>query len=247
MGVSAKIDRPDIHKGALPRGVRNNNPGNIDYNKNNAWQGRLPRNTSVEDRFERFVSPEYGIRALARVLITYQDKHGLATVRDIIGRWAPPTENNSGAYIDRVAQALKTGAMDRVDVHEYWTMKALVVAIIAHENSGYAYPDAVVDAGLALAGVQPPGAVVTVEQKKPLLRETGTWERILQGSGALLTAEGVRSLKENVDAAKSLKESVASVEPSFALYVGFALLVVALVVGVYRIVQKQRSLSKATG
>ncbi|WP_310740157.1 hypothetical protein [Arsenophonus apicola] len=33
------------------RGIRNNNPGNIDYNPVNKWQGQLPVDKSIESRF----------------------------------------------------------------------------------------------------------------------------------------------------------------------------------------------------
>jgi hypothetical protein len=36
-------------------------------------------------------------------LIAYQDKHGLRTIRQIVSRWAPPTENNTNAYVRAVA------------------------------------------------------------------------------------------------------------------------------------------------
>lgn len=240
MGVAAKIERPEDR--AL-RGIRNNNPGNIDYNANNQWQGRLPRDTSIEARFERFETPQMGIRVLAVLLVNYFDKHNLCTIKQIIGRYAPPGENKTHVYTDYVSRKMGIAPTIPFNLHQYETLKALVKAIIAYENRGYAYPEGVVDAGLALAGIKPAGTVVTVERKKPVLKESGTWERVLQGAGAIFTAEGVRDLTANIEAAKSLKESAAAVEPSFALYAGFALLAVALVVGVYRIVSKRRELN----
>ncbi|MDE9591255.1 structural protein, partial [Xenorhabdus bovienii] len=55
----------------MTRGLRNNNPGNIDHNPANKWQGQLPHDLSIEKRFCRFESPEYGIRALIKLLINY--------------------------------------------------------------------------------------------------------------------------------------------------------------------------------
>ena len=52
-----------------PRGIRNNNPGNLD--KGAPWQGLV--NNSSEPRFCTFKDPVWGIRALAVTLITYHD------------------------------------------------------------------------------------------------------------------------------------------------------------------------------
>ena len=69
------------------RGLRNNNPGNIRKSAT-AWQGLSP--TQTDASFFQFISPEYGIRALATILGTYMKNYGLVTVSDIISRWAPP-------------------------------------------------------------------------------------------------------------------------------------------------------------
>ena len=74
------------------RGLRNNNPGNIDKGRDE-WEGQeLPGD---DPRFCTFTSMAYGCRALIRTLMTYRMKHGLSTVREIINRWAPPVENNT--------------------------------------------------------------------------------------------------------------------------------------------------------
>lgn len=136
-----------------PRGIRNNNPGNI-RRSGDPWQGLAKDQNDAE--FFTFAAPKWGIRALARVLISYQDRHGLRTVRTIISRWAPPIENKTSSYIDHVARRLGVGADDVLDVHDYRILKGLVEAIIAHENGQQPYTGAQIDAGLVLAGVAPP-------------------------------------------------------------------------------------------
>ncbi|HFX8036006.1 TPA: hypothetical protein ACIF5E_004931, partial [Escherichia coli] len=42
------------------RGIRNNNPGNLEYSKTNPWVGQ----TGDDGRFAKFETPEHGIRAL---------------------------------------------------------------------------------------------------------------------------------------------------------------------------------------
>jgi hypothetical protein len=139
-----------------PRGIRNNNPGNIDRTpKRTAWQGRVPDNALTDPRFEQFEHAKWGIRAICRTLITYQDKHELNSVREIIDRWAPPVENNTEAYIQAVARKIGVAPDEAISVHEYDVMRELVVAIISHENGQQPYSGADIDEGLRLAGVVP--------------------------------------------------------------------------------------------
>lgn len=145
----------------ITRGVRNNNPGNIDRKAANKWQGRMPAEKMTdaqraEKRFEVFAAPAWGIRAMAVLLINYFDRHGCDTVRKVIDRWAPPSENNTDAYVNAVARAVGVAPEQRINLHDYARLRPLVVAIIAHENAGYAYPAEIVDEGLRLAGVVKP-------------------------------------------------------------------------------------------
>ena len=56
------------------RGYRNCNPGNIDYNERNRWQGQV--GIEARGRFAVFSEHRWGIRAIAVLLITYQDRYG---------------------------------------------------------------------------------------------------------------------------------------------------------------------------
>ncbi|QLL15512.1 structural protein [Pseudomonas chlororaphis] len=133
------------------RGVRNRNPGNIDYNPANQWQGQLPPNPALEKRFARFDTPENGIRALGKVLLTYQRKHGLKTVKAIISRWAPAVENDTAAYVRAVEASTGTRPGAEIDLNQAQVMAGFVKAIIHHENAGYEYPADVLDEGVRRA------------------------------------------------------------------------------------------------
>ena len=85
---------------SLPRGIRNNNPGNI-RRTNDQWQGM--RAIQTDDEFVQFNDAIYGFRAMARILQNYQ-RRGLVTIRDIISTYAPKNENNTDVYINFVAQ-----------------------------------------------------------------------------------------------------------------------------------------------
>ena len=132
-------------KGA--RGIRNNNPGNI-VKSGIQWSGQVQGNDS---RFVSFRTPQAGIAALGKNLIAYQTKHGLSTVRGIIGRWAPPNENNTGAYVNKVAKEMGVDADARLNLRDPATLQALTVAIIRHENGGNPYSKEVVSGGVAAA------------------------------------------------------------------------------------------------
>lgn len=131
------------------RGIRNNNPGNIDYNKNNNWRGQAGIEEGVTNpRFARFDTPENGIRALAKLLLNYQRLHKLNTVRGIINRWAPPVENVTSAYVAACARALGVAADEVINLSDRRLLKLLTVAIIRHENGSQPYSDFVIDAGV---------------------------------------------------------------------------------------------------
>ncbi|ATB63284.1 structural protein [Pseudomonas mosselii] len=135
---------------SLPRGVRNCNPGNIDFNPANNWVGQIGKESG--GRFCVFDTPENGIRALGKLLQTYYYKHGLRTVAAIIKRWAPEVENDTDAYTRTVAQRCGLAPSDPIqDIKNLQVLGGLVHAIIRHENANYEYPAAVFSEGLRRA------------------------------------------------------------------------------------------------
>jgi len=143
-----------------PRGVRNKNPGNIDYNPRNAWQGQLGLEEGVaKPRFARFDHPENGIRALGKLLINYRGKDGMPgvggkgidTVLETINRWAPSDENDTQAYAAAVAKRLGVKPTDPINIKDPATLLGMVLSIIIHENGGNPYPQAIIDEGIRRA------------------------------------------------------------------------------------------------
>lgn len=128
------------------RGLRNNNPGNIRHGAN--WDGMAADQT--DDDFITFVSPEYGIRAMAKLLKNYQSLYGLNTIASIINRWAPPGENDTASYIRSVA-AMMGIAPDTPLTLNVAALQALVPAIIKHENGLQPYDSGTLARGIALA------------------------------------------------------------------------------------------------
>ena len=127
------------------RGLRNNNPGNLRRTSDN-WQGLDLVQTDSE--FFQFMNPKMGIRALAKTLRTYQDRHGLRTVRKIISRWAPSSENDTEAYIMSVAGQLDVNPSQILHRDKY--LKPLVKAIIKHENGMNPYREVTINEAIAM-------------------------------------------------------------------------------------------------
>jgi len=130
-----------------PRGIRNNNPGNIRHG--DKWQGLADKQTDAA--FCVFKAPEWGIRALVKILRNYQTKHGLKTVESIINRFAPQIENDTSSYILSVCQVLDVKPRDVIDVFEPGIMINLLKAVIRHENGIQPYSDEVLKKSLELA------------------------------------------------------------------------------------------------
>lgn len=89
-------------------GIRNLNPLNI-RQTHEKWLGQ----EFSEGHFCKFRTLYYGIRAAIKLLYNYRLKYGLKTPRQIVSRWAPPTENDTKAYIQFVADQCTDGKPDK--------------------------------------------------------------------------------------------------------------------------------------
>lgn len=136
----------------MARGHRNNNPGNIRHS-DDAWRG-MTSDQSGDAEFVQFETAEYGIRAMVRLLDTYQERYGLNTVGDIIRRWAPANENHTDNYIQIVRRFGRFEPGQRIDVDRYDECDRLVQAMIRVELGYQPYDRATLDRGYALAGVR---------------------------------------------------------------------------------------------
>lgn len=123
-----------MYSSMAPRGLRNNNPGNIRVSSAQTWQGEIRGAAKKDKDFCEFKEMRYGYRALIKLLQNYQRMYRLNTVAGLIGRWAPPNENNTANYARFVAQKLKVGVDDRIDTTDKTTATALAAAISEMEN-----------------------------------------------------------------------------------------------------------------
>lgn len=116
-----------------PRGIRNNNPGNLIYT-NIKWNGKLPKDQNKDRRFEMFIAPEYGIRAMIKDL-KHDIEKGKNTIPTLIAEYAPRFENNTSAYIQTVCKDLKVSQTAKL-VPTKNTLRLLVHSISRVENNG---------------------------------------------------------------------------------------------------------------
>jgi hypothetical protein len=109
------------------RGIRNNNPGNLQYGT--GWLGVV----GEDSPFAIFSDSIYGLRALATDLGTKMTVDGLTTITEIITVYAPPAQNDTAAYISSVAgdTGLDPNATIPLDTG---TLANLVRAIVNHEE-----------------------------------------------------------------------------------------------------------------
>ena len=103
-----------------------NNPGNIRYNP--AFQGC----TGNDNGFCTFQSLGFGYRAILVVLNTYYEKYNLRTIRGIITRYAPPSENKTEDYIRNVSRYSGLDSSQNLTKED---LIKLIPAIARMENS----------------------------------------------------------------------------------------------------------------
>lgn len=114
-----------------PRGLRNNNPGNIRIGSS-AWMGKIPVSQNTDGSFEQFETWVYGVRAMTKLIRNYiNDGHN--TISKIINRYAPPHENSTNQYIAFVVQ--KTGKFNnqQLDPNDKTVIRRLIQAMAQME------------------------------------------------------------------------------------------------------------------
>ena len=114
---------------AIPRGIRNNNPLNIRIG--NVWLGEVLDPTDPD--FEQFTSMTYGVRAGFVLIRRYIRHYHRTTVPQVIAAWAPSTENNTNAYVDRVCQLSGIQPDEQLKYENIDQMIRLVDAMIVVE------------------------------------------------------------------------------------------------------------------
>lgn len=102
-----------------------NNPGNIRYNPD------LRGCTGNKNGFCTFDTLANGTRGIFTLISTYRSRYNLNTISGIITRYAPPSENNTAAYIRNVSSWTGIPADRQLTDPE---IKLVVAAIVKQEN-----------------------------------------------------------------------------------------------------------------
>ncbi|EKN3340282.1 TPA: lytic transglycosylase domain-containing protein [Yersinia enterocolitica] len=139
---------------ADPRGIRNNNPGNINYVGQDGASLERPGG-----RFAKFETAYDGLKAMARQLMRYftgkTTGKPLQTLNDIISTWAPGSENNTGAYVAQLSKMLNVHPDAVLNLENPQVMSALMGGIIHHENGRNPYSSELISR--AAGGMQQQG------------------------------------------------------------------------------------------
>lgn len=123
-----------------PLGVRNNNPGNL-----RQW-GDAPRDARG---YAIFPTMEAGLSAAVRNLVTQQQAHGLNTIRGIVSKWAPPSENNTAAYIADVSKRTGLAADQQLNLQDPKVVAPLISGIVRHEGNSAGVTDEMINKAVA--------------------------------------------------------------------------------------------------
>lgn len=137
-----------------PRAVRNNNPGNLRIGQ--PWKGLMPHEhmdveQALEDEFCVFENPMWGFRALASVFLHYARHDHITTLRGAIARFAPSSENNTGAYLNAVVNMTRFGPDAAYPFTTPAAMQELCHAVAFHESGGWFFKSADLVAGVNAA------------------------------------------------------------------------------------------------
>ena len=125
------------------RGLRNHNPGNIELGTD--WDGLSELQS--DPRFCQFDDPVYGIRAMVRILKTYQKRYGINTIFQAIARWAPPYENDTLGDATYVADQAGIDKDTLVEMPSVGMLKGMSKM----ENGEQPYTDEQIEKGISLA------------------------------------------------------------------------------------------------
>jgi len=133
VGIILLVGAMIARKNMLPRGIRNNNPGNL-RDMGSGWSGQVGRD---EKGFCIFATANDGIRAMAQTAISYEIKHQIHTLAAFGDRWAPVSDNpgaKKGEYGARLAKQLGVSPTQQFSVIQ--NLPKLCAAITVNEN-GY--------------------------------------------------------------------------------------------------------------
>ncbi|MBQ8865062.1 MAG: hypothetical protein IJ020_02850 [Bacteroidaceae bacterium] len=133
----------------LARGLRNCNPLNIRRVAGTKWKGQSTLQTDAS--FVCFNAMEWGIRAAFCILRTYARRYQCLSPADIVGRWAPPHQNDTDAYIRNVCTWTGFGGRQHLTEADW----PRLVQAMARQESGTTLSEEIINKGFKLYKNQP--------------------------------------------------------------------------------------------
>ena len=134
--VSDKVLNTSGYKGCNPLNVRASS---------DKWKGSIG---SSDNGYVIFSTPMDGIRAAATVIKNYGTKYGINTVRDIVSRYAPASENPTDDYIANVCKGTGYQPDEKLDTKNPEVLKKLVTAMMKQEIGDVPYSERTIIAGV---------------------------------------------------------------------------------------------------
>lgn len=149
----------EVPNSSAPRGIRNKNPGNLEYR----GQDGATLEDHANPRFARFRTAEQGLAALASQLRRYGQR-GIDSVRAIISTYAPSTENNTPGYTNKVAGSLGVDPNAKLNLNDPTVLQGIMGAIIKVENGRNPYSAEQIAAASGARAAGAPGSPVAISQ-----------------------------------------------------------------------------------
>ncbi len=187
-GQTQRPSAPKVADKRLPRGIRNNNPGNLNY----VGQTGATKESGPGGRFAVFETAEAGLEALAVQIKRYANA-GMDSIRAIVEKYAPKGENNTEAYIANVAKKFGVSDTTRLDFANKETMANMMSAITQYENGQNPYTRDMIIAAAAR------GAEHTGKFGGPVKIEQKTEIKVIGASNPSRVAEEVARRQEDVN------------------------------------------------
>jgi len=137
--VPDKVLNTSGYKGCNPLNVRASS---------DKWKGSIGQS---DNGYVIFSTPMDGIRAAATVIKNYGSKYGINTVRDIVSRYAPASENPTDDYIANVCKGTGYQPDEALDTKNPEVLKRLVTAMMKQEIGDVPYSERTIIAGIQSA------------------------------------------------------------------------------------------------
>ncbi|MGC1062807.1 hypothetical protein WKH44_16015 [Pantoea agglomerans] len=179
--------------GTKPRGIRNNNPGNLNF----AGQAGATKEGGENGRFAVFESMRDGISALYKQIQLYFSR-GVNTIESVVNKYAPAEDNNNvQAYIKQLVGATGKQADEKLSGEDTETVFKLIRGIINHENGKGYVSDQDIISGIQVGSKATAMRQQTMQQQPSAKTEIHIGEMSVQSSATSVNALG-QDVQRNV-------------------------------------------------